>query len=209
MKRLWFGEQDISQKRFKKFLRQAGHPTRNGTACWTCWCKVSNWSTVQQTSPVIVGHKLWILVENKASGLTAFVAFTQFKTFPSLRCAQMPYMEQYPSAGTTLEVPPDCCAVVGGTRKTICISGRQNKVITVWTDHVDYTRNASHRSATKCPNPRAWIPHYICAIGFLHNLVLVSVPLSEAGGTFSFSGKKNLPLHGGSWQYFYPAASDT
>jgi hypothetical protein len=34
--------------------------------------------------------------------LTAFVEFTQFKTFPSLRCAQMPYMEQYPSAGTTL-----------------------------------------------------------------------------------------------------------
>jgi hypothetical protein len=33
MKRLWFGEQDISQKRFKKFLKHAGHPTRNGTAC--------------------------------------------------------------------------------------------------------------------------------------------------------------------------------
>jgi hypothetical protein len=33
MKRLWFGEQDISQKRFKKFLRHAGHPTRNGIAC--------------------------------------------------------------------------------------------------------------------------------------------------------------------------------
>jgi hypothetical protein len=29
MKRLWFGEQDISQKRFKKFLKHAGHPTRN------------------------------------------------------------------------------------------------------------------------------------------------------------------------------------
>jgi hypothetical protein len=34
--------------------------------------------------------------------LTAFVEFAQFKTFPSLRRAQMPYMEQYPSAGTTL-----------------------------------------------------------------------------------------------------------
>jgi hypothetical protein len=33
MKTLWFGEQDISQKRFKKFLKHAGHPTRNGTAC--------------------------------------------------------------------------------------------------------------------------------------------------------------------------------
>lgn len=33
MKRLWFGEQDISQKIFKKFLKHAGHPTRNGTAC--------------------------------------------------------------------------------------------------------------------------------------------------------------------------------
>jgi hypothetical protein len=33
MKRPWFGEQDISQKRFKKFLKHAGHPTRNGTAC--------------------------------------------------------------------------------------------------------------------------------------------------------------------------------
>jgi hypothetical protein len=32
-KRLWFGEQDISQNRFKKFLKQAGHPTRNGIAC--------------------------------------------------------------------------------------------------------------------------------------------------------------------------------
>jgi hypothetical protein len=52
---------------------------------------------------VIVGHKLWILVENKVSGLTAFVEFAQFKTLPSLRCAQMPYMEQYPSAGTTLK----------------------------------------------------------------------------------------------------------
>jgi hypothetical protein len=32
MNRLWLGEQDISQKRFKKFLKHAGHPTRNGTA---------------------------------------------------------------------------------------------------------------------------------------------------------------------------------
>ena len=46
MKRLWFGEQDISQKRFKKFLKQAGHPTRNGTAC---------------KSEVTIYHKLYFL----------------------------------------------------------------------------------------------------------------------------------------------------
>jgi hypothetical protein len=41
MKRLWFGEQDISQKRFKKFLKHAGHPTRNGTACKTMKLQVA------------------------------------------------------------------------------------------------------------------------------------------------------------------------
>jgi hypothetical protein len=33
IKRLWSGEQENSQKRFKKLRRQAGHPTRKGTAC--------------------------------------------------------------------------------------------------------------------------------------------------------------------------------
>jgi len=33
MNELWLGEQVISQKRFKKFLKHAGQPTRNGIAC--------------------------------------------------------------------------------------------------------------------------------------------------------------------------------
>ena len=32
IKTLWSGEQESSQKRFKKLRRQAGHPTRKGTA---------------------------------------------------------------------------------------------------------------------------------------------------------------------------------
>lgn len=31
--RLWLGEQTSSQKRFKKFLKQAGQPTRRGITC--------------------------------------------------------------------------------------------------------------------------------------------------------------------------------
>lgn len=31
--RLCFGEQDSSQNRFRKFLKHAGQPTRNGIAC--------------------------------------------------------------------------------------------------------------------------------------------------------------------------------
>lgn len=40
MNKLWFGEQVSSQNRFKKFLKHAGQPTRNGIACIKYMCYI-------------------------------------------------------------------------------------------------------------------------------------------------------------------------
>lgn len=59
-------------KRQKEDLKSWDRIGRIGSdkilTCWTCVRKVSNWSSVQQTLPVIVGHKLWTFDESKSSG---------------------------------------------------------------------------------------------------------------------------------------------
>jgi hypothetical protein len=72
-----------------------------------------------------------------------------------------------------LEVPLDCCAPVGVTRRTICIMGWRTKVITVWTDHMNYTRHQSHQSATKSTCMNTTLHGKMC---FLHNIVILSSP---------------------------------